>query len=548
MTPRLRPALALLGLLSACEAAPGPRPAVVAAPSASPAMPAAPSGAVIGSVAGRAAPGGRLIAPDPRPLEAQPPAANFRNAPENGFQSVAEAPVSTFSLHSDTASYAIARRLLLEGRRPPPEAIRAEEFINAFPYDYPLPASRAEPFAPFISVHPSPWNPERRLLHIGLRTYAPAATPRVNLTLLVDVSGSMAPPDRLPLVVEAMRSLTRRLNPTDQVSIVTYAGKTAVTLPPTPAGNQAAIEAALSTLQADGGTSGGAGLALAYDQAAKAFDRNAVNRVVLATDGDFNLGPTSAPALEGLIRERRRAGIYLTTLGVGLDNLSDDRMSTIARAGNGIYVYAATPEDARRALVEDFAQNLLPVADDVKAQVEFNPAQVSGYRLIGYETRLLRREDFRDDTVDAGEIGSNRAVTALYEFIPRGAAPAVDPLRYAPAAPGAAPPPNRGAEFAFLRLRYKRPGESTSRELVRAITPRDSHPTFDAAPADARFAAAVAGFAQHLRNSPQVRSWPLEEMAATASAALGRDVDGRRAEFVALVRRVSRGSALSMLH
>ncbi|WP_376098843.1 von Willebrand factor type A domain-containing protein [Roseomonas sp. CCTCC AB2023176] len=474
--------------------------------------------------------------------EAPPDPASARNAPQGGFLSAAEAPVSTISLHGDTASYSVVRRLLLDGSWPrlgsgAERFVRAEEFINAFPYDYPLPDDRAQPFAPFVSVHPSPWNPARRLLHVGLRTAAPVARPRVNLTLLLDVSGSMAPPDRLPLVVDAMRGLVERLGPGDRVAIVTYAGKTAVTLPPTPADRRPEIETALASLRAEGGTSGGAGLALAYDQAAKSFEPGAVNRVVLATDGDFNLGVTSPQALADMVTQRRRGGIYLTTLGVGLDNLNDTRMSAIARAGNGTYIYASTPAEARRALIEDFAANVIPVADDVKAQVEFNPALVSQYRLIGYETRVLRREDFRDDSVDAGEIGSGRSVTALYEFIPRGGEPAVDPLRYAPAARTSPVP--RSGEFAYLRLRYKLPGEARSRETVRAITPRDARPDFEAASGDARFAAAVAGFAQRLRASPHVRGWSCRDMAAIASAALGRDEDGRRAEFVTLVRSVA---------
>nr|WP_245214426.1 von Willebrand factor type A domain-containing protein [Pararoseomonas indoligenes] len=503
-----------------------PAPAPTPAPSFPAAVPAPARPIVLRSV--RASDSSAL--PDP---------SRFSNAEESAYVLVAQEPVSTFSMSADTLSYAVAKRAINEGYLPPAQAIRPEEFVNAFRYEYAAPSSRERPFEPTVSVFPAPWDATKRLLQVGLRTYAAlrAARPKLNLVFLVDVSGSMSPPDRLELVRKALGLLLPQLRPEDRISLVTYANGSRTVLDSVPGDRQEKIRAALAALNAAGGTGGAQGLQTAYELAAKNFDPGAVNRVVLATDGDFNLGPSSPQALEELITARRRTGVYLTTLGVGLDNLNDRTLNTLAKAGNGISIYAANLEDARRALVEDFSANIVPVADDVKLQVEFNPAQVSQYRLIGYETRALRREDFNNDRVDAGEVGSDRAVTALYEFVPAGAEAAapIEPLRYAdPRRPAATD--RRSAELAFLRIRYKLPGEARSRLIERAVTPADALTRFEDASVDARFATAVAGFAQALRRSRYLGEWGLPQAEAVAAGARGEDADGRRAEFVSLVR------------
>jgi Ca-activated chloride channel family protein len=504
----------LLGILAACEVPQGgvtrplpvfPAPAPSPAPAASPAPTASP------------APG------------------SFANLPESGWQRVEVSPVSTFSLTGDTASYALVRRLIGTGVRPRPEMVRPEELLNAFDYAYPPPDSPTRPIATFVSVHPSPWNADRQLLHIGLRTAAPprAERPRLNLVLLVDVSGSMEPADRLPLLRQGLLGLLPQLRESDRVSLVTYSHEIRVVLDSVPGGEQARIAAAIEGLRAAGGTAGGPGLATAYALAAKNLDRSGVNRVVLATDGDFNIGIRSPAELKDFITAHRRDGIYLTTIGVGLDNYRDRTLHTLAKAGNGTTVYAGNLEDLRRGLVADFSANLLPAANDVKAQVEFNPAAIREYRLIGYETRALRREDFRDDAVDAGELGAGRTATAIYEIVPVDAArPPVEPLRYGPRARAA----QAAAELAHVRIAYKVPGEGRSREIVRAVTRADVAPSFGAAREDARFAAAVAGFALLLRESGQVAGWGFAEAAEAAAGARGPDPEGRRAEFVNLAR------------
>ncbi|MFC0408396.1 vWA domain-containing protein [Roseomonas elaeocarpi] len=483
------------------------------------------------------APGPARNAYVPASVSPMPDASRFNNAEEGAYRLVAQEPVSTFSMSADTLSYAVAKRAINEGYLPPAQAVRPEEFINAFHYRYAAPRSAQRPFEPTVSVFPAPWDATKRLMQVGLRSYAPprAARPKLNLVFLVDVSGSMSPPDRLELVRKALGLLVPQLRPEDRVSLVTYANGSRVVLDSVAGDRQGEIRAALDGLVAGGGTGGAQGLQTAYDLAARNFDASAVNRVVLATDGDFNLGPSSPQALEELITARRAGGVYLTTMGVGLDNLNDRTLNTLAKAGNGTSIYAGNLEDARRALVEDFSANIVPVADDVKLQVEFNPAEVSQYRLIGYETRALRREDFNNDRVDAGEVGSGREVTALYEFVPAdGAATApIEPLRYA--RPRARPVASSG-EFAFLRIRYKLPGEARSRLIERAVVPADVVARFEEASEDARFATAVAGFAQVLRRSRYLGDWGLPQVEAVAAGARGADEDGRRAEFVSLVR------------
>ena len=538
----LLPALLLALALAGCGT-----PTVPQAPEAQPpamVAPLAPSMALPQGAPAAAPARAGMAPPAPTGL---PAADRFANAADQPWQVTAETPVSTFGLTGDTASYSLARRVIALGRLPSPAMVRAEEFLNAFDWAYPQPDSARQPIASFVSVHPSPWAPERRLVHIGLRAWQPpipAERPRLNLVLLVDVSGSMSGQDRLPLLRQGLQMLARQMRAEDRVSLVTYASGVAVVLDGVRGDQQDRIAGALDGLRAGGGTAGGDGLATAYRLAQQNFDRRGVNRVVLATDGDFNLGPSTPAELKDLVTAKRRQGIYLTAIGVGLDNFNDRTLHALTRAGNGTAIYAGSLEDLRRGLVEDFSRNIIPVADDVKVQVEFNPAAVARYRLIGYETRLLRREDFRDDSVDSGELGSGRAVTAIYEIIPVGAPmppagrPAPHPLRYAPApaAPVAAPPIAQSDELGFLRVAWKLPGQTRSQETARPIAAAEIHASFDAAPEEARFAAAVAGFAQLLRGSTEIGSWSFLQAEAIAAGARGPDPEGRRAEFVQLIR------------
>jgi Ca-activated chloride channel family protein len=471
-----------------------------------------------------------------------PAPANFANADQAPWRDVAETPVATLSLASDTTSYTVVKRLIGQGVMPHPAMVRPEEFLNYFRFDLPAPASSATPIQSSVVVLPAPWDSEHRLLHVAFRTFAPARAerPPLNLVFLIDVSGSMGPPDRLDLVRQGIGFLLPRLEARDRISLVTYASSTRVVLDSVPGDRTAEIAAAVAQLQAGGATAGGAGLQRAYALAARNFAPAAVNRVVLATDGDFNIGLSSAAELEAFITEKRRTGIYLSVLGVGLDNLNDRTMHTLAKAGNGTASYLGTLDDARRALVDDFAGNTLPVANDVKLSVEFNPARVVQYRQIGFETRTLRREDFQDDRVDAGEIGAGRTVTAIFEFVPVGASRTPLPsLRYAQPAP--APQPARaagahGQEYAFVQVRYKLPGQAQSRLVTRPVTVADSFRSFESAPGEARFATAVAAFALALRAGGGPVLWSMSDIADAAVAAKGPDADGRRAEFVAMVR------------
>ena len=392
----------------------------------------------------------------------RPPADTERypNAVANPIKRVADEPVSTFSVDVDTASYANVRRFLTDGARPPADAVRVEEMVNYFDYAYARPADRAKPFQAYVAVTPSPWAKDRQIVHIGLQGYdLPRTTqPPLNLVFLVDTSGSMWSEDRLPLAIKSLNLLVDQLRPQDRVAIVAYAGSAGAVLSPTDGRSKLKIRCALGALRSGGSTAGGQGLKLAYDLAKQNFDPKAVNRVILMTDGDFNVGVADPAKLKDLVAEKRKDGTYLSVYGFGRGNYNDVMMQTLAQNGNGTAAYIDTLNEARKLLRDDFASSLFPIADDVKVQVEFNPAAVSEYRLIGYETRLLQREDFNNDRVDAGEVGSNASVTALYEITPAGARPSSDPLRYgAPARPAA---PAR--ELASLKVRYKLPGAATS--------------------------------------------------------------------------------------
>ena len=356
----------------------------------------------------------------------------FAAAAANAVKSVASEPVSTFSIDVDSASYSFVRRALNSAELPPKEAVRVEEMINYFPYAYPLPEDRSAPFRPTVTVLPSPWNATNKLVHIAIKGYdvPKAERPRANLVLLIDTSGSMAPEDRLPLLKNAFRMLIDTLRPDDTVGIVTYAGQTHAALEPTKVADKRKILEAIERLHAGGSTAGGAGIQEAYRMAEGAFDKAAVNRVILATDGDFNVGITSVDELKSFIERKRETGIYLSVLGVGRGNYNDALMQALAQNGNGVAAYIDTLNEARKVLVDEVSSTLFPIAKDVKIQVEFNPAMVAEYRLIGYETRLLQREDFNNDKVDAGDIGSGHTVTAIYEVTPVGSPKFVEDLRY----------------------------------------------------------------------------------------------------------------------
>jgi Ca-activated chloride channel family protein len=466
-------------------------------------------------------------------------ADKFPDQAPNKTVLTAEQPVSTFSTDVDTASYAFVRRQLSAGRMPQPDAVRVEEMVNYFPYRYAAPKSGSQPFTVGTEVMPSPWKAGNQLVHIAVRGYDMPRTvrPRANVVLLVDVSGSMMPPDRLPLLKQGFHLLAEQLRDDDSVAIVTYASGTRVALEPTSGRERAKILDAIDALGAGGGTAGGEGLRRAYALAEHNFDPKAVNRVVLATDGDFNLGLTDPKQLERFIAEKRKSGVYLSILGVGEGNLNDALMQRLAQSGNGNAAYVDTLMEARKALGEELGSTMFPIANDVKVQAEFNPAQVAAWRLIGYETRMLQRQDFKDDKVDAGDMGAGHTVTALYEITPAAAAGTlVDPLRYGKPKAKAKARAKESDELCFVRLRYKLPGQSASRLVEHPVRAGSARKTFDAAPDDQRFAVAVAAFGQRLRGEAPLADTSYARIAEIANGARGADPEGYRAEFVKLVR------------
>ncbi|MGA0530945.1 vWA domain-containing protein [Hansschlegelia sp. KR7-227] len=481
-----------------------------------------------------------LIAPSPQRdgVVQETPRDRFVDKPQNEVKVAAQEPVSTFSIDADTASYSWVRRALLAGRQPTPDEVRVEELINYFPYDYPRPGSADAPFRPSIAVVPTPWNADTRLVRIGIKGFEPqpAARPKANLVFLIDVSGSMQAADKLPLVKTSLKLLLDRLAPDDRVAIVTYAGGAGIALEPTQASDREDITAAIDRLTAGGSTAGAAGIEEAYRLARKHFDAKGVNRVLLATDGDFNVGVSDDGGLTRLVERERRSGVYLSVLGFGQGNYNDALMQRLAQNGNGKAAYIDQLEEAQKVLVEEAGSTLFPIAKDVKIQVEFNPSQVSEYRLIGYETRALSRTDFNDDRVDAGEVGSGASVTALYEIVPAGGRGRLaDDLRYAP--PAAPAPAGAGAgELGFLKLRYKLPNEDASRLIEQPIVSKGQPESLAAAPDDVRFAAAVAAFGQKLKGARQLEGMEWAAIADLAEGARGADRWGYRAGFVRLVR------------
>jgi Ca-activated chloride channel family protein len=471
------------------------------------------------------------------PVIVAPSVDKFPAQEANKSVLVAEQPVSTFSADVDTASYAFVRRLLSTGQVPPPDAVRVEEMVNYFPYNYAAPRSRSHPFTVSTEVMPSPWKSENQLVHIAVRGFdiQAAERPRANVVLLIDVSGSMGPQDRLPLLKQGFRLFAEQLRDDDRVAIVTYANGTQVVLEPTTGKEKGKIIDAIDSLHAGGGTAGGDGLQRAYAMAERNFDPKAVNRIILATDGDFNIGITDLKQLEKFIVDKRKTGIYLSIFGVGMGNLNDALIQRLTQSGNGNAAYIDSLLEARKAMGEELGSTMFPIANDVKVQVEFNPSQVAAYRLIGYETRMLQRQDFKDDKVDAGDMGAGHTVTAIYEITPASAsAQLVDPLRYKEKGEPAVK--DKGDELCFVKVRYKLPGESASRLTEHAVHAASARKSFDAVPEDQRFAIAVAAFGQRLRGEQQLSDYSYADIATLANAARGVDKDGYRAEFVKLVR------------
>jgi Ca-activated chloride channel family protein len=484
----------------------------------------------------------------PQPAPGTVDRDNYEDVDTNPIHIVADEPVSTFSIDVDSASYANARRFLNEGRLPPRDSVRTEELINYFRYDYPLPTSREQPFSTNVTVAPSPWAEGRQLVHIGLQGYniVPRERPPLNLVLLLDVSGSMNAANKLPLLQQSFRMLIDQLTARDRVAIVVYAGAAGTVLEPTPGNEHARILAALDNLRPGGSTAGAEGLRQAYALAEQNFNRNSVNRVIIGTDGDFNVGINDPEQLQDFIETKRDTGIYLSVFGFGGGNYNDALMQRLAQNGNGVAVYIDTLNEARRVLRDEMASNLFTIANDVKIQVEFNPARVAEYRLIGYETRMLRREDFNNDAVDAGEIGAGHSVTAIYEITPVGGPTFTDPLRYSQGARPA--PPSTANELAFLRIRYKLPGQDTSRLIERPITSADAVSDIARASESTRWATAVAGYGQLLRGDPYMAqgfSW--DQVINLAQSARGRDEFGWRAEFIQLARAAASAPALAPL-
>lgn len=471
------------------------------------------------------------------------PAEAYAYRKDSDYTRVSDQPTSTFAIDVDTASYSNVRRMIVGGTRPPVDAVRIEELINYFPYRYAPPTKADVPVAAHLEVASAPWKPEHRLVRVGLKGREVSASERgaANLVFLLDVSGSMSQPNKLPLVQESMRLLLERLKPDDRVAIVTYAGRSGLALASTPVAKKQEIVRAIDELTADGSTNGAMGIQLAYDIAKANRVDGGLNRVILCTDGDFNVGVTSEGDLVRLVEEKAKSGVFLTVLGFGMGNLKDSTLELLADKGNGHYGYIDTRREAQKMLVEQVSGTLVTIAKDVKVQVEFNPTKVQSYRLIGYENRLLRREDFSNDQVDAGEMGAGHTVTALYEIVPVGtASPAsdVEPLRYTQVAPPkveARLPADVANELLSVKIRYKEPTGETSRLLEFPLV--DWGQTFDAASEDFQFAAAVAGFGLLLRDSPHRGSASFADVSRWAERGAASDTGGYRSEFLDLVRR-----------
>ncbi len=468
---------------------------------------------------------------------------NYTTFEDNPVHLASEDPVSTFSIDVDTASYSNLRRLLNQGALPRHDAIRVEELVNYFSYAYPTPNDRQQPFTIYTELGPSPWHADRHLLHIGIKGFEVPAQelPASNLVFLIDVSGSMQSPDKLELLKTSMKLLTKQLDQEDSISIAVYAGAAGVVLEPTSGDQTAKITSAIDKLTAGGSTNGGAGIRLAYALAEQAFMDQGVNRVILATDGDFNVGTVNQEALKDLIEQKRKSGVALTVLGFGTGNYNDALMQELAQIGNGNAAYIDTINEARKVLVDEMSATLLTIAKDVKIQVEFNPEIVREYRLIGYETRRLDREDFNNDRVDAGDIGAGHTVTAIYEIALQGSAGAlIDPLRYDTVQK---PKASATTEIAFLRLRYKAPNGAVSRLVEQPIERGDLQADLQNTSETYRFSAAVAAFGQLLRGGEYIADLDYAGIVSLAQGARGSDPFGYRGEFLSLVRTADALSA-----
>ncbi|MBF31737.1 MAG: hypothetical protein CL529_11245 [Aequorivita sp.] len=453
---------------------------------------------------------------------------------ENIFKSVTTAPLSTFSIDVDKAGYSNIRRMLNNGQKVPEDAVKIEEMVNYFAYDYPQPKGD-DLFSITADVVNSPWNADAKLVRIGLKgkDISLENVPPSNLVFLLDVSGSMDSPNKLPLLKAALNILVDKLREKDKVAIVVYAGAAGLVLPPTSGAEKAIIRQAIDNLSAGGSTAGGAGIELAYKIATENFSKGGNNRVILATDGDFNVGNSSDRSMENLIEEKRKSGVFLTCLGFGMGNYKDSKLETLADKGNGNHAYIDTMQEAQKVLGTEFFGTLYTIAKDVKIQVEFNPAKVQAYRLIGYENRLLNDEDFKDDTKDAGELGSGHTVTALYEIIPVGIKSKylkdIDNLKYTKQITG-----NYTDEMLTVKFRYKEPDGDVSKLIVKTV--KDENSAIESASEDLKFSAAVALFGMQLRNSEFINTKKKADVIALAEAGKGTDKDGYRAEFIRLVK------------
>lgn len=461
---------------------------------------------------------------------------NYLTSSENPVKQVSVDPVSTFSVDVDTGSYSNSRRLLNAGQLPPTNAVREEAFINYFNYNYPAPTDTTTPFNVFTEVNDAPWNKERQLLKIGIKGFevAKADLKAANLVFLLDVSGSMNAPNKLPLLKASLNMLTKQLDEQDSVAIVVYAGAAGVVLPATPGNDQAAISNALDQLSAGGSTNGEQGIELAYQIAQQNFKKGGVNRVIFATDGDFNVGMQSIDKLKELVAKKRETGIALTTLGFGQGNYNDGLMEQLANIGNGQHAYIDTINEARKVLVDEISSTLQIIAKDVKIQVEFNPQQVAEYRLIGYQNRLLANEDFNNDKVDAAELGAGHTVTALYEItLTSSKNKQIDELRYQSRAKEHLKSKDNSQELAFVKIRYKQPDSDFSQLISQPVMKvrERSEPS-----SDFKFAAAVAGFAQLLKGAKYTGQWQYQDCVDLAVSNKGLDSFGYRAEFIQLVR------------
>ncbi|WP_374406222.1 von Willebrand factor type A domain-containing protein [Hydrogenophaga sp.] len=547
--PRLLLSVLIAAQLAACSSGiPGAAPAPVAEPAMAERLNAAPTVQPLSPPAlapaaamaqGAAAKETRMAVmpspvPAPMPAADQPSNERYGQISDNPVHRVAEAPVSTFSVDVDTGSYSNVRRMLNSGALPPADAVRVEELINYFPYDYALPRDD-RPFAVHTALAPAPWNAQRVLLRVAIKgqDVAKQALPPANLVFLVDVSGSMESADKLPLLKSSLKLMVDEMRPVDRISLVTYAGGTQVVLPPTSGSDKATIKSAIDGLRAGGSTAGASGIALAYHAAKDSFIPNGINRILLATDGDFNVGVSDTEQLKKMVEQQRRSGISLSTLGFGTGNYNEAMMEQIADVGDGAYSYVDNLMEGHKVLVSEMTSTLATIAKDVKVQIEFNPALVQEYRQIGYENRQLRREDFHNDQVDAGDIGAGHTVTALYELTLTGARGAIDPLRYGGAATVAAGDAHTD-ELAHLRLRYKLPGHSAS-ELMETPIRRAALRPLDQTDAEFRFATAVAGFGQKLRGGRYTGGWSYADARALAAGSVGTDRFGYRGEFLRMV-------------